>query len=303
VVVFLFDPPLRQYTLSATLVLYAHQYWRLVTSAFIHGGVLHIAMNMMSLVAIGSSLEQSIGTIQLCLTILWQALLCGSTSVAVSWVLSFIVFDDLSYANQNSLGFSGVLFALAVLDIHRSDVPTRSVMGMFTVPAKWHPWILLVVLQLLIPNVSFIGHLSGIVMGTFQARGGLQWVLPSVGFTRALEGLGCLQGMVRHRRFVRCRDDSCDHRENLSELCAEVISFSQRLLQATAREGLRAGTALWSWARAVGSRRGHDDGSVASSSRGWGGGSVGVAGHGLSSGRQTPGPGAYQATVGATAIV
>mmetsp|Transcript_23108 Transcript_23108/g.67318 ORF Transcript_23108/g.67318 Transcript_23108/m.67318 type:complete len:367 (-) Transcript_23108:105-1205(-) len=244
-VVFLLDPPLRQFTLSATMVVYGHQYWRLVTSAFIHGGVLHIAMNMMSMVAIGSSLEQSIGTIQLLLTILWQTLLCGTVSVAVSWVLSFLVFDDLSFSNQNSLGFSGVLFALAVLDIHRSDHPTRSIMGMVNVPAKWHPWILLVVLQVLIPNVSFIGHLSGILMGTLQARGGLKWVLPSVGFTHALEGLAQLQPVTRHRRFVRCRDDACDYNESLADLCVEGSTVARALASAVVREFQRLGGEAW----------------------------------------------------------
>ena len=39
--------------------------YRLITSPFIHGGVLHIALNMMTLVPIGSSLERNQGTLGL----------------------------------------------------------------------------------------------------------------------------------------------------------------------------------------------------------------------------------------------
>ena len=75
-----------------------------------------------------------------------------------------VLLDDMSFIKQHSVGFSGVLFALVVVDIHKSDVPTRSVMGFVSVPARWYPWALLVLLQLMIPNVSFLGHFSGILL-------------------------------------------------------------------------------------------------------------------------------------------
>jgi hypothetical protein len=40
-----------------------------------------------------------------------------------------------------------VLFTLAALESHLSGAPTRSVMGMMTVPAKVYPWVLLVLIQ------------------------------------------------------------------------------------------------------------------------------------------------------------
>ena len=202
-------------------MIYNHQYWRLVTSALFHGGFMHIAFNMMSTLALAGSLERSVGTVQLVFVILWQIIVCGSFSVAASYCLTMFVFDDPSYMKQQSVGFSGVIFALAVVDIYRSGGGQRSVMGLFSVPAKYYPWVLLVVLQVrcpssgdlraagwvimwraarwglqlltsrvlrrnaawrqvLIPNISFLGHLSGILMGTVQAHGGLDCLLPSV---------------------------------------------------------------------------------------------------------------------------
>lgn len=41
----------------------------------------------------------------------------------------------------------------------------RSIFGLFTVPPRVYPWALLLVFQLLMPGVSFLGHLSGILAG------------------------------------------------------------------------------------------------------------------------------------------
>eukprot|EP00613_Pedinella_sp_CCMP2098_P061312 CAMPEP_0171984732 /NCGR_PEP_ID=MMETSP0993-20121228/273981_1 /TAXON_ID=483369 /ORGANISM="non described non described, Strain CCMP2098" /LENGTH=430 /DNA_ID=CAMNT_0012637565 /DNA_START=112 /DNA_END=1404 /DNA_ORIENTATION=- len=186
--VFFFDLPLNQFTLSALLVLYSHQYWRVVTSALFHGGLMHLGFNMMSTLALGSSLERSVGTTQMVFIVLWQILGCGAISVAASWALSIVLLNDLSYLKQHSVGFSGVIFALAVVDIYRNSSTThRSVMGVFSVPAKYYPWVLLIVLQVLIPNVSFMGHLSGILSGTIQAHGGIDWLLPSVAACRRFD--------------------------------------------------------------------------------------------------------------------
>ena len=42
-----------------------------------------------------------------------------------------------------------MIFTLAVIESHQSSAPTRSVMGMFNVPTKLYPWVLLVLLQVL----------------------------------------------------------------------------------------------------------------------------------------------------------
>ena len=233
--VFLFNPPLNQFTLSALLVVYSHQYWRIVTSAYFHGGLMHILFNMTSVASLGGSLERCMGSIFFVYTVLWQTILCGTFNVAASWFLSMVVFDDLSYLKQQSVGFSGVIFALAVVDIHRSDLPTRSLFGFFEVPAKLYPWALLVALQILIPNVSFLGHLSGILMGTLQAYGGLNFLFPSYDFIRRLEtSLPCPAAIERaicgSHRFVPARDDAWTPRQNLTDLYHDAAALTLRFV-------------------------------------------------------------------------
>ena len=105
-----------------------------------------------------------------------------------------------------SVGFSGVLFGLLVVDIRlsgverrRSQLPTASVVpfsragfcefvlltlviwvavamlvvfvgvhslfGLVEVPAAWYPWLLLILIQLIMPGISFLGHLGGLLAG------------------------------------------------------------------------------------------------------------------------------------------
>jgi len=242
---FLFEPPLNQFTLSGLFVIYGHQYWRLVTSALFHGGFVHILFNMMSMAAIGSSLEHSIGTVQLFFSVAWLIILCSCFSVAVSWFLTMVVFYDPAYLKQQSVGFSGVIFALCVVDIYKSSSSTRSLFGFVEVPARVYPWALLVALQVLVPNVSFLGHLSGVLVGTLQAHGALNCLLPSLEATKWMEthlaaggnqcaafsacaaGRGSNSGggaetwwrlFAVGERFVHCPDEACSSRENLLDL-------------------------------------------------------------------------------------
>mmetsp|Transcript_3316 Transcript_3316/g.10948 ORF Transcript_3316/g.10948 Transcript_3316/m.10948 type:complete len:140 (-) Transcript_3316:577-996(-) len=49
--------------LSPVRILHDWQVWRFVTSALVHGGILHIAFNMMAFVSIGQSLERQLGSV------------------------------------------------------------------------------------------------------------------------------------------------------------------------------------------------------------------------------------------------
>ena len=51
-----------------------------------------------------------------------------------------------------------------------SGVPSRSIFGFFSVPAKAYPWVLLGVWQLLVPGASFLGHLCGVLVRRGGAR-------------------------------------------------------------------------------------------------------------------------------------
>lgn len=59
---------------------------------------------------------------------------------------------------------TGVIFALKVLTTHASPSNSQSFMGIY-VSSKYTYWIELIIIQMVSPNASIIGHLSGILVG------------------------------------------------------------------------------------------------------------------------------------------
>ena len=61
------------------------------------------------------------------------------------------------------MGFSGVIFALITAESLTAAPQAQYNMWGVQIPARWYPWAMLAFTQLIMPNVSFIGHLVGIL--------------------------------------------------------------------------------------------------------------------------------------------
>jgi rhomboid domain-containing protein 1 len=174
----------RRFTVSAATVADG-QVYRIVTSSFLHGGLLHFGMNLASTTAIGSALERTAGTVRLLAITAWAVPLAGVISCALSLALAFATRDE-ALARQHALGFSGVIFALAPCEAARGG-GRRSVFGLVEVPARLYPWALLVAMQVIVPHVSFVGHLGGLVVGSLEVTGWLAVALPSANAVAAVD--------------------------------------------------------------------------------------------------------------------
>ncbi len=104
---------------SASAVVLDGQWWRLVTAAFLHGGIVHLAFNMLGLWEAGKQLCRLLGNGQFVLVYLASALAGGAAS--------------LHYAAQSSVsvGASGAVFGvlgalLAASWHYRAHVPAAS---------------------------------------------------------------------------------------------------------------------------------------------------------------------------------
>lgn len=99
--------------LTQELILYPagvwYQPWRLVTSAFLHGSVLHLAFNMYALWLVGGFVEQLVGRTRFA-TIYLASAIGGHAAV----LTSYRVFDfpDFQAAYTGTLGASGAVFGL-----------------------------------------------------------------------------------------------------------------------------------------------------------------------------------------------
>ena len=123
------------------------QYYRLITAAFLHAGVLHLAMNMFALAQLGPMLESALGRVRF-LALYVLSALGGST-------LSYCVSDQGSLG----VGASGAIFGLFgayYVVVRRLGGPTRSILTLLVVN---------LVITFTIPIIDWRAHLGGLITG------------------------------------------------------------------------------------------------------------------------------------------
>jgi len=84
---------------------------------------------------------------------------------------------DRSHLKSCAVGFSGVIFALKVLTTHYNTGQSRQSMFGIPLPGKYAYWAELVIIQLVSPNASFVGHLAGILVGLAYTKGPLKYFM------------------------------------------------------------------------------------------------------------------------------
>ncbi|KAH1090408.1 hypothetical protein J1N35_017665 [Gossypium stocksii] len=186
------------------------QVYRIYTSIIFHGSLLHVLFNMLALVPLGSELERIMGSIRLLYTIILLATSNAIFHLIIALVVAYNPFHPFEHLmNECAIGFSGILFSMIVIETSLSGVQSRrilvlSVFGLFNVPAKWYAFILLVVFQLLMTNVSLLGHLCGILSGFAYTFGLFNFLIPGPSFYTAIESSSWLASCVRRPKFILC---------------------------------------------------------------------------------------------------
>jgi hypothetical protein len=103
------------------------------------------------------------------------------------------------------------------------------VMGMFSVPSRVYPWVLLILIQLMLPHISFVGHLSGLLVGILQSYGCIAFLYPSASLINKLEGSSACGCLTRFPQYVLCPDQA-DHilprGSDMLQCCAWMSSRS-----------------------------------------------------------------------------
>ena len=188
-----------QICMAPAWVLRDWQVYRMFTSVFFHGSVLHLAFNMMAFVPMASSLERLLGTVQFTYILVLFTLLASSYHVGLAFIGGTLGYPSM---HECAIGFSGVIFGVIVVDTHLSSVAQRSIFGFFTVPSQYYPLSLLIFLQVLMPSVSFVGHLSGLLAGLTYVRGHLNPLLLRPSTTTWIERHAWAAPAVGHGAFI-----------------------------------------------------------------------------------------------------
>jgi rhomboid domain-containing protein 1 len=137
----LLDIHLSTVTFCPQLILYHGQIYRIVTSVLFHSNTIHIVMNMMSTYSLGTLLEQQIGSFRLLYTIGLSMIVTSCLSIGTAFLLSILFHSD-TFMNQHSIGFSGILFHLSVLECHTHPNIRRNLFGSVEIPSYLYPWVL-----------------------------------------------------------------------------------------------------------------------------------------------------------------
>ena len=141
----------REYGMWPVGIALGGEWWRLITAAFLHGGLLHIAFNMYVLFLLGPPLERVLGHVRY-LTMYLLAALGGS-------VASYVV----SPVNTVSVGASGAVFGLmaALLVVGRRfkhDVSQVAILLGINI-----------VIGFIVPSIDWRAHLGGAATGAVVA--------------------------------------------------------------------------------------------------------------------------------------
>lgn len=146
-----------RWELQPVFVFHEDQYYRLVTAAFLHANLLHIAVNMISLGLVGPFLEREIGWWRFSLVYLLSAL--GGSAAIYAFGAPY----------QPVVGASGALFGLlgaCLVLVRRLNLDLQYLLGMIVVNFA---------ITFSVAGISRLGHIGGFVTGALAglAIGGL----------------------------------------------------------------------------------------------------------------------------------
>jgi membrane associated rhomboid family serine protease len=129
----------------------AGEYERLLTSAFLHAGLLHLASNMLALFVVGVPLERSIGSVRFAVVYLASAL--GGSLLALA----------LSDPYTLGVGASGAVFGLfGALAVLRRRVGAEATGVAVLIGLN-------LVISFTLPGISWQAHVGGLVTGAVVA--------------------------------------------------------------------------------------------------------------------------------------
>ena len=149
------------------------EWWRLITSAFLHASLIHLGMNMLVLWIVGSPVEQAIGRGRF-LALYFVSGLAGSAGA--------LLFDPNAITVGASGAIYGILGAALVLESQGNHVLGGQAFGLI---------VFNLVLTFAIPNISIGGHLGGLAGGALAML-----ALSRFGRTHAIYGRPGLVGVI-----------------------------------------------------------------------------------------------------------
>jgi membrane associated rhomboid family serine protease len=125
------------------------EWWRIISSGFLHGGLIHLGLNMFVLYILGQVLEPAIGTVRF-VAVYLVSLIAGAVG-------ALIMSDPVTF----TVGASGAIYGLFV-----ATILIARQRGHMEVVQQLAYWLVInLVFTFAASNISVGGHLGGIVGG------------------------------------------------------------------------------------------------------------------------------------------
>lgn len=140
------------------------EYYRVLSSSLVHGGLLHLVLNMSVVVSLGFGLERVIGTARMAVVSLVGAVGAGAMTLLLSY-------------GAHTVGASGMILAWAGVMLPILNRQGRRSIGV---------WLAQIAVLSLIPGISWQGHLGGFLFGLPSGfalklgKGRFWWAAPFV---------------------------------------------------------------------------------------------------------------------------
>ncbi|OQR71697.1 rhomboid domain-containing protein 1-like [Tropilaelaps mercedesae] len=184
--------------LSAYTIVERQEFYRIISSVIEHADSMHLYYNMASFAWKGIILEAVLGAPFFFYMLVVFSVLTGLLSIVIYYALAMLISQEFMFSC--GIGFSGVIFALKVV-LNRVYPDVHPTFGGFQVrvPGGMYVWFELVLLSLISPGVSFVGHLSGILVGFAYSAGLLQPIF---------DVFGVVMGYNPHRQWNRGAGDA-----------------------------------------------------------------------------------------------
>ncbi len=134
------------------------EWWRSITAVWLHGGLIHIGMNMFVFSRVGAMLEDLIGGRRLFVLYLLSGL--GSTAAISIWYVGIQGLNGAPPMVGASGAIFGVLGALSAFALRQGTTRGRMVGKMLV-----RDILLMLLIGWMIPMVSNTGHIGGLIPG------------------------------------------------------------------------------------------------------------------------------------------
>jgi rhomboid protease GluP len=146
------DNLLRLGALVPILVKTGGEYYRILTSMFLHGNVIHFLSNMVALYFLGTAMERCLGGIRYLALYFLTGIGCG---------LAIVLFGN---PLDLTIGASGALYGI-MAGMLFITFRNRNWFTPASVRSIRQTTLLNFFITFLIPNISIIGHVTGFVLG------------------------------------------------------------------------------------------------------------------------------------------